>query len=185
MTTEPFRVKCVAADTHNMIYPGQTYDAWIVPSGHYYRIRLPNGNDYFAVKSCFEILDHAVDNANPKDLIGATKPNLFLLPPTGILYGSLAMQDGARKYGPYNWREKDVRASIYIAAAMRHILSWQDGEHEAKDSGVHHLGHAIACLAILLDAEANEVLVDDRPVSGVFAELVGTHTKHRKDGDPK
>lgn len=120
--------------------------------------------------------DNHPDSTNPKDRIGATKPNLFLLPTTGILYGSLAMQDGARKYGPYNWREKKVQASIYLAAAMRHILSWQDGEENAKDSGVHHLGHALACLAILLDAQKNDVLKDDRPIPGSFAALVEEHT---------
>jgi hypothetical protein len=31
---------------------------------------------------------------------------------------------------------------------------------------VHHLGHAIACLAILLDAQEAGMLVDDRPILG-------------------
>ena len=120
------------------------------------------------------------DSMNPKDIVGATKPNLFLLPPTGILYGALAMQDGARKYGPYNWREKKVQASVYISAAMRHILAWQDGEENAKDSGVHHLGHALACLAVLLDAQKNDAMKDDRPIAGCFAALVEQNTTRKE-----
>jgi len=82
------------------------------------------------------------------------------------------MMDGARKYGPYNWREEGVGASTYISAAMRHLRSYLDGERDAADSRVHHLGHAIACLAILLDAEAVGNLVDDRPLPAPSASLM-------------
>ena len=47
---------------------------------------------------------------------------------------------------------------------MRHILAYYDDMQQcAEDSGVHHLGHAIACLSIILDAEKHGVLEDDRP----------------------
>jgi hypothetical protein len=101
--------------------------------------------------------------ANPKDLIGATKISLTKLPAVAILHGSRAMMDGARKYGAYNWRDREVQASIYIDALMRHALAWFEGEEIAADSGVHHLGHAIGCLAILLDAQEAGKLIDDRP----------------------
>lgn len=114
---------------------------------------------------------------NPKDLIGTKKPPLNLFPPAALIHGSLAMGNGAVKYGPYNWRKNNVIASIYVAAAMRHIASWYDGEQNAADSGVHHLGHAIASLAILLDAEATNNLVDDRPVPGAAATLIDALTK--------
>ena len=82
------------------------------------------------------------------------------------LHGAHAMMDGARKYGPFNWRDKKVQAHIYVDAALRHIAAWFDGEELADDSKVHHLGHAIACCAILLDAQATDSLIDDRPVNG-------------------
>lgn len=105
------------------------------------------------------------DTTNPKDLVGNTKVSLSKLPAVAIVHGAHAMMDGARKYGPYNWRAKKVVAGIYVDAAMRHILAWFEGEELAKDSGVHHLGHAIACCAILLDAQETGNLVDDRPVN--------------------
>jgi hypothetical protein len=46
---------------------------------------------------------------------------------------------------------------------MRHIEAWFNGEQQAQDSHVHHLAHAMACMAILLDAEACGMLNDDRP----------------------
>ena len=104
-----------------------------------------------------------VDTTNPKDLIGAQKIGLTKLPPVALLHANHAMMNGEIKYGPYNWRQNKVQATIYIDAAMRHLLAWHDREETADDSGVHHLGHAMACCAILLDAQASVCLVDDRP----------------------
>lgn len=73
--------------------------------------------------------------------------------------------DGADKYGAYNWRAKQVQADVYVDAALRHITAWFEGEELAQDSKVHHLGHAIACCAILLDAQETGNLVDNRPVT--------------------
>lgn len=103
--------------------------------------------------------------SNPKDLLGNTKVSLSKLPAVAIVHGAHAMMDGAIKYGPYNWRDNEVVGSIYVDAAMRHILDWFEGEELAGDSGVHHLGHAIACCAILLDAQETGNLIDDRPVT--------------------
>lgn len=105
------------------------------------------------------------DTTNPKDLLGLKKPSVSKIPPVALLHCAHAMMDGAKKYSPYNWRAKNVRASIYYDAAVRHLMAWFEGEREADDSRVHHLGHAMACCAILLDAEANKNLEDDRPIT--------------------
>lgn len=102
--------------------------------------------------------------SNPKDLLGSKKPSLSKIPAVALLWESLAMMDGGGKYGPYNWRDKAVVASIYVDACKRHLDAWFEGQKTASDSGCHHLGHARACLGILLDAEATGNLVDDRPV---------------------
>lgn len=103
---------------------------------------------------------------NPKDLLGVQKVSITKLPFVSILHGAHAMMDGAGKYGPYNWRSNPVIASIYVDAAVRHLGDWFEGQETASDSGVHHLGHAIACCAILLDAQENKNLIDDRPICG-------------------
>jgi hypothetical protein len=100
---------------------------------------------------------------NPKDLLGAKKPSLSKIPATALLWESLAMMDGGGKYGPFNWRANKVIASIYIDACKRHLDAWFEGEEFAEDSGCHHLGHARACLGILIDAQATGNLIDDRP----------------------
>ena len=108
---------------------------------------------------------------NPKDVVGATKIDLSLLPPAGILHGAHSLVDGASKYGPYNWRHFDVQAMTYISAAQRHLAAYLDGEDYAPDSGCHHLGHVIGCCAILLDAMETGHLIDNRPPPGAAAKL--------------
>lgn len=123
---------------------------------------------------------------NPKDLVGVKKVSLTKLPPVAALHAAHALMNGAARYGPYNWRDKAVRASIYVDACERHLNAWLDGEEDAQDSGVHHLGHAIACLAILLDAQEAGMLVDDRPLrnAGGFCRLLGRLNKRlRKTAD--
>lgn len=112
---------------------------------------------------------------NPKDLLGMQKVALHLVPPASRIYQALAMMDGAKKYGPYNWRKKKVRLSIYLDALDRHISAYLDGEEVAADSGVPHLAHAIACLGIIIDAKETGCLVDDRPEPGVAAKLLSKY----------
>lgn len=113
---------------------------------------------------------------NPKDRIGAAKPPLHLIPPAAEILEAVVMGLGARKYGPFNWRSANVRATIYIAAAKRHMAQWLDGQDDDPESGVSHLAHARACLGILLDARATGHLVDDRPEPGAAAVLMERHT---------
>jgi hypothetical protein len=115
--------------------------------------------------------DKPKDESNPKDLLGILKVDMAAVPPAAIAHESLAMQDGERKYGYRNYRSKKVRARIYISACMRHLNAWLEGEEEAEDSGIHHLGHARACLGIILDAQENGTLLDDR-VKGPFPETL-------------
>lgn len=109
---------------------------------------------------------------NPKTKYGVAKPAMSAVPSTALLHMMKAMADGRRKYGLANWRDKPVSASTYYDAAMRHLMAFWDGEDVADDSGVKHLGHAMACLAIILDAEACGVLNDDRPTPGAFSRVL-------------
>lgn len=112
------------------------------------------------------------DDINPKTLRGQLRVDLSLVPSAGLIHCAHSFMDGARKYNPYNWRDKKVPARIYIAAAQRHLLDWLDGEEVASDSKAHHLGHAMACCAIILDAMETGNLIDDRPKKGSAAKLL-------------
>lgn len=125
-----------------------------------------------------------MDTTNPKDLIGINKPNLNLVPPVLMVHAAKAMENGAKKFGPYNWRDKKVKGSIYVAAILRHVFAYMDGEEQAPDSGVHHLGHAAACIAILLDAKHGDNLIDDRPKPGPAPAVISQLTVDNKPANP-
>lgn len=108
---------------------------------------------------------------NPKTLVGATKVPLHLVPPSAKHYLALALEDGGRKYGPYNWRDSAISVSTYKSALERHMDAFWDGEDLASDSGVHHVAHAMACCALILDALSVDKLVDDRPTKGASPRL--------------
>ena len=109
---------------------------------------------------------------NPKTEMGAKKLDLSLVPESAIICLAHAMADGAAKYGPFNWREHTISSMVYISALKRHVAAWVDGEDYADDSGVHHLDHAMACLALLRDAESIGKLNDNRPIKGAAAKLL-------------
>jgi hypothetical protein len=109
---------------------------------------------------------------NPKDAIGSTKLPLNLIPDTALVHMSLAFLEGALKYGTSNWRIAGVRASIYISAYERHTKKWKNGQSADPKTRIHHLGSAMACLAILLDAELAGKLNDDRPPSVPLEKLI-------------
>ena len=104
-----------------------------------------------------------MSGVNPKDAIGRCKPGLSNVPPGPLYEVAEAFDNGATKYGAFNWRESNVAASVYHDACKRHLDSWYHGDDRARDSGVHHLAHAAACLIILLDALQQDTLHDDRP----------------------
>lgn len=118
-------------------------------------------------------------DGNPKTAEGAKKLPLHLVPPSAAHYLAQAFADGAAKYGPYNWREAGVAASVYYAAMKRHQDAWWDGENLSTDAKVHHLAHTMACCAIVLDALTVGKLIDDRPPKGAAAEMQDRWVKEK------
>lgn len=123
-------------------------------------------------RALFDKGEKAPGRENPKDLLGILKLPLRLIPPPALAYLAQVMALGAKKYGPFNWRSNAVKQTVYLEAALRHILSVLDGEDVDPESGQPHEAHAMACMAILLDAKSTGNLIDDRPTKGVFGRLV-------------
>ena len=111
---------------------------------------------------------------NPKTRVGgANKVPLHLVPATAVAHMAIAFADGGTKYQPFNWRMEPISASVYYGAARRHIDAWWEGEDAAGDSGVHHLAHAMACLAMILDTmERPGFLNDNRPPASDYPALL-------------
>jgi hypothetical protein len=102
--------------------------------------------------------------SNPKDIVGRLKPGLSNTPILPMFEIGKVMDNGAAKYGSYNWRSARISFSVYYNAALRHLARWWEGESLDTDSGYHHLAHVAANCIILLDAMACDRFDDDRPV---------------------
>lgn len=125
------------------------------------------------------MIDVANNPDNPKQRYGIAKPSAEFVSPIALLWLTTAMHEGSIKYGRFNFREKPVEAGTYISAAKRHLDAWMSGEQVDPETGVHHLGYAMACAAILIDAEAMHTLIDNRPVdNGQYSELLAHIAAH-------
>jgi hypothetical protein len=100
---------------------------------------------------------------DPKGAAGAKKCPMHLLPPVALEQIAWVMGLGASKYGDWNFIEADVCASTYIGALLRHWSEFAKGVDIDPESGLPHLAHVAANCAIVLTAQQQGALVDDRP----------------------
>lgn len=80
----------------------------------------------------------------------ASKLRPSLLPVEATVEGTKAMEFGAAKYGAHQWRTANLTEEDFLNALERHLIAYKQGEKNAQDSGVSHLGHIIANCGILL-----------------------------------
>ena len=102
-------------------------------------------------------------NNDPKKSQGEKKTPLQLIPPIINQEMAKALHIGNQKYGPWNWRNNEVEVMTYIGAIRRHCDQFLEGENTCSESKVHHLGHIAANCAIILDAQSQGTLQDNRP----------------------
>lgn len=140
-------------------------------SGHYCR--------FLSVESLDKTLGQS--GINPKDAVAAAKPDLYLVPPALVIWVAKCMEHGKKKYSAANWRDEDqkVRMTVYLSAALRHLMALADGEDNALDSGLPHAAHAAASMGIILDALACGTLIDDRSRPGPAAKLLDQLTEKK------
>lgn len=101
---------------------------------------------------------------NPKHYAGQAKIPFNDVPAIVMAELGVAMHEGARKYGAYNYRQTAIRASDYYDATMRHLKQWWElGEDVDPTCGISHITKAIAALTVLRDCQINGMVKDDRP----------------------
>lgn len=89
------------------------------------------------------------------------KPDLSLNPYVAIEAMARAFMVGERKYGRYNYT-KGHKASQLVAAALRHLNAWNEGEECDPTDGQSHLGSVMACCAMILQQQKLGTLQDNR-----------------------
>ena len=116
------------------------------------------------------------EKENPKQAFGSHKTPASTFPATVKAEVSVAMLEGAIKYGKHNFRASPILASTYYDAANRHLDQWFEGEDRDQAPGalgLHHVTKAIASLVVLRDAMIAGTFVDDRPHRAVSGEFFG------------
>jgi len=89
------------------------------------------------------------------------KADLSMVPLPALEAEAKAFMLGEEKYGRYNYLE-GMSAVRLLAAAQRHLSQWLWEKDDDDESGVSHLGHARACLGMVLHLESEGTLIDDR-----------------------
>lgn len=89
------------------------------------------------------------------------KADLSLLPKELLEEIAKAFMVGEKKYGRFQYLN-GFKTSRLIAAALRHLVKYSNGEDYDQDDGQHHLGAAGACFGMLLKLQAIGKLEDDR-----------------------
>lgn len=122
---------------------------------------------------------NATDN-NPKRRAGELKVPLQYVPTVAEAYIALVLEAGAKKYGPFNWRNEPISISTYVGAIRRHIGAIADGEDLDPETGLPHWAHIAASCAIALDALSLGKLIDDRTTEGMGPEVMDALAAKRK-----
>ena len=71
---------------------------------------------------------------------------------------AMVLTYGSKKYSRHNYDK--VEPHRYLAALMRHITLWQDGNQLDDETGLHHLAHAMTNLHILIRLEERGIFYD-------------------------
>lgn len=147
-------------------------DKW--PNGRYLNFNLGDGVDgvlYEIVKQKDE--SKAADLIYNNPLVGKKndqgKPRVSLIPKAAILGAARGLTYGEKKYGTHNFRN-GLSFSRLADATMRHLTSWLEGENNDPESGLSHLDHAIASLAMLKFMEEHRQDMDDRWLDPMYTD---------------
>lgn len=90
------------------------------------------------------------------------KLDLTLVPGEAMDAIARAMAYGAKKYGRGNYRRSGMQWLRLAAACMRHLRAWIFGESLDPESGLSHIDHALASLAMLAFQMKHHPEMDNR-----------------------
>ena len=119
----------------------------------------PDGTDYSTTAQVVEQMNKRMSPGGTKH--DSNKIDLSLVPRVLMEAVAQALQFGEGKYGRYNFRRGFPNHRL-IAACLRHVLAYQDGEDLDPESNLPHLAHATACIAMLLQCEKDGTLTETR-----------------------
>lgn len=131
----------------------------------YHNIENILGIEEITCSKCHTTLTLAPESTDPKQVQAVKKMTFDNVPISLLLHATPGADNGALKYGPWNWlslEEGSMSLMTYINAIQRHVILYRAGQDNASDSGIAHLDHLIAGLAVLRDAQLFGKITDDR-----------------------
>ena len=89
------------------------------------------------------------------------KPEIHQVPISLINGVAEVLKYGEQKYAKGNW-EGGFEWTIPYDCLMRHMFAWLSGEEQDKESGLSHLYHAAANIAMLIEFKETHKELDNR-----------------------
>lgn len=89
------------------------------------------------------------------------KARMDLVPMEAVEVIAQVLAFGAMKYAPWAWYA-GMDYGRLLAAALRHLSAFQQGEDNDPESGLSHLAHAGCCILFLLTFKIRSIGTDDR-----------------------
>ena len=89
------------------------------------------------------------------------KPPMHLCPVSLPEAVATVFGRGAHNRPSYDWLDEPRPYTRYMDSLERHVNKFKDGILYDDETGMHHLWHAAACLAILIEYEKREVGTND------------------------
>lgn len=101
-----------------------------------------------------------------------TKPKVdyILHYPKVIKVLARILEIGEVKYAPFNWKKGGNTDASYLAAALRHMLDFVNGEPFDKEYATHHIGHAIWNLMTMFELNDHKIM-DKKKFKKAFKRL--------------
>ena len=143
-------VDAIITETEETSYQGESYD----PA----EVTTSNGFVFYE----HDPERHTSQTGGVKDNVN--KPRLDLIPSLPLFRAGEVLSFGARKYKPHNWRLGLSWLETY-GSLQRHLAAWLDGEDNDRESGYHHLAHALCQMLFLAEFVFRGTGEDDRFVT--------------------
>lgn len=102
---------------------------------------------------------------DPKQFQAIKKMSFKAVPISLLLHAQPGNQNGADKYGVYNWLnldDKSMSMMTYLDALQRHLMLFRAGQDNTSDTNINNLDSMISGLAVLRDAMLFNKVKDDR-----------------------
>lgn len=107
------------------------------------------------------------------------KLRLELVPTEAVEGVTRVLENGAEKYGDYNWRQ-GMTWSRLIGATLRHFFAFIRGIDLDEESGLPHLDHAICNLMFLSTYQKLQLGTDNRYKGDLGTEHDEVEQKHQQ-----